>query len=216
MGGRRARSSRPAGGFDGPSRCREGGRTMCAPTGGLSKHFGWRGTVYWGAVGTLGPAGVFYRGFSEDGHGAPGRRALRVGHRTWFVKTGVRAHSLRVECARPSPVRWVSGGRAHNVRPYNRYRKVRRHLRHWASETTNRFRGQVVAREGENVFYSIVCIHLYQHTKQDLPVLDKFAEPLQGFTVFGRAQRRVCQHQAALEIVLCLHELAGAALGFGF
>ena len=142
-GGRRAGLSRPAGGFDGPSRCREGGRTMCAPTGGLSKHFGWRGTVYWGGGGTLGPAGVFYRGFSEDGHGAPGRRALRVGHRTWFVKTGVGAHSLRVECARPSPVRWVSIERAHNVRPYNRYRKVRRHLRHWASATTPKVRGQV-------------------------------------------------------------------------
>ena len=87
--------------------------------------------------------------FQGMGDGALGCRALRVGHRTWFVKTGVGAHSLRVECARPSPVRWVSIERAHNVRPYNRYRQARRHLRHRASEVTFEFRGQVVARLAE-------------------------------------------------------------------
>ena len=60
-------------------------------------------------------------------------------HRTWFEKTDVGAHTaqplaalpltdaaypLRVLCAWPSPVQWVLGGRAHNVRPYIWYIEV--------------------------------------------------------------------------------------------
>ncbi len=59
------------------------------------------------------------------------------------------AYPLRVACARPSPVRRMSIEQAHNVRPYNRYRQARRHLRHRASEVTFEFRGQVVARLAE-------------------------------------------------------------------
>ena len=43
----------------------------------------------------------------------------------------------------------MSVERAHSVRPYNCYRKARRHLRHWASATLHKFRRQVVAREAE-------------------------------------------------------------------
>ncbi len=113
---------------------------------------------------TPAPAGrMFYRGFPEDGHNAPGSsRPTKIRHRTWFVKTVVGAHTaqplaappltdaaypLRVACARPSPARWVSIERAHNVRPYMRY--TNRHggiYRTTNSATTNKFRGQVGRR----------------------------------------------------------------------
>ena len=92
-------------------------------------------------------------GLSED-FGRRERRAEVVapygfGHRTWFVKTGVGAHIVR-----PSFPSAVSVDRAgaqcaplHTL--YRHYRPARRHLLHRASETTNKFRGQVEATQAE-------------------------------------------------------------------
>ena len=69
-----------------------------------------------------------------------------LGHRTWFVKTGVGAHSVR-----PSFIGAAGVGRAgaqcaplHVV--YRHYRKARRHLPQRASARTIKFRGQVGRR----------------------------------------------------------------------
>ena len=97
-----------------------------------------------------------------------------LGHRTWFVKTGVGAQTVCLaflgaagvgragaQCA-PLHVVYRSipidgGRRAEVVAPYGdlrkppkeRYRKARRHLPQRASATTVKFRGQVGAREAE-------------------------------------------------------------------
>jgi hypothetical protein len=54
-------------------------------------------------VRTPAPAGrMFYRGFPEDGHDAPGSsRPTKIRHRTWFVKTVVGAHTAQPLAAPP-------------------------------------------------------------------------------------------------------------------